>query len=149
LNERGVVKRTMKLKKLAAVGHNAAASYMSTLSHIDGEYASTFIYGLAFKRGVMTLQLDVLNTSIDPAIDNKHLRTSLLALRSQFLSLLEKESLPAESVNAYTLTMRALGNQRDVVDLQCEPLIVDLNGKVHKCAHVRERYPSPIKGIWP
>ncbi len=149
MSERRLGKRTMKLKKLAAVGHNAAASYMSTLSHIDGEYASTFIYRLALKREMTAIQLDVLNANVDPAIDNKQLRSSLLALRSQFLELLGKESLPADSVHAYTLTMRLLGNQRDVVDLQCEPVIVDLNGKVHKCAHVRERYSAPIKGIWP
>lgn len=139
----------MKLKKLAAVGHNAAASYMSTLSHIDVEYASTFIYRLALKRELSSIELDVLNASVQPPIDNKPLRLSLLGLKTQFLELLGKESLPPESVSDYTLTMRLLGTMRDVVDLQCEPSIVDLNGKVHKCAHVRERYAAPIKGIWP
>jgi hypothetical protein len=139
----------MKLKKLSAVGHNAAASFMSTLSHIDVEYASTFIYRLALNRGLTSIELDVLDASVTPVIVSEQLHDALLRLKAQFLELLGKESLPADAVIAYTLTMRLFGSMRDVVDLQCEPVIVDLNGKIHKCAHVRERYPAPIKGIWP
>ncbi|HRH37243.1 MAG TPA: hypothetical protein PK760_02790 [Flavobacteriales bacterium] len=139
----------MKLRKLSSVGHNAAASYMSTISHIGQSYTTTFIYRLALKRGLATVELDVLNASSEPSFDNADLRASLLELKVKFLGLLERESLPAEAVTSYKLSMQLLGSMRDVVDLQCTPTITDLNGKLYNCAAVREKYPAPITGNWP
>ena len=63
--------------------------------------------------------------------------------------MLEKESLSAEAVASYKLTMKLLGTLRDVVDLECYPTIVDIKGKLYTCASVRKKYTEPITGLWP
>ena len=134
----------MKLKNLKSVGHNTAHSYLSTLGHIGGMYASTYLHRLALKNGRSTIELDVLNASISGLAPDNNVKNSLQELRAQFTELLRKEGIPAEAVKTYKLSIELLGNRMDVVDIQCTPFLIDWNDKAYNCALVREKYPEPV-----
>ena len=134
----------MKLKNLKSVGHNTAHSYLSTLGHIDGMYASTYLHRLALKNGLSIIKLDVLNASISGLALDDDAKNSLQELRTQFTELLRKEGIPFEAIKAYKLSIKLLGNRIDIVDIQCTPLLIDWNDKAYNCASVREKYPAPV-----
>lgn len=134
----------MKLKKLKSVGHSTASSYMSTLSSINGNYATTIVYRYGLKNGLKKFTLDVLKEEIEGDIRHKGIENSLKNLKLQFYDILKKEGLTEDSVTSYKPNFIILGNQRDIIDIQCEPKVIDLNGKLYECAYVREKYPESI-----
>src|SRR5215217_5896758 len=94
----------MKLKKLISVGHNTAASYLSTLSLINGKYTSTVLYRLALKMGVTNLEMDVSNSTTVPSIDNSGVKVSLRQLKERFIEILGKEGIPYEAVKSFKIS---------------------------------------------
>ena len=134
----------MKLKNLKSVGHNAAHSFLSTLGHMGEMYASTYLHRLALKSGLSAIEIDVLNASISGFAPVDEVTNSLQGLRAQFLELLQKEGIPTEAVKAYKLSINLIGDRIDVIDIQCKPLLIDLNDKVYDCALITEKYPEPI-----
>ena len=133
----------MKLKKLKSIGHNAAHSYFSMLSHIGQEYTCTVLHRLALNHDLSHLELDVLKAEMYPLRSND-VEASLSGFRQQFFGLLQQELIPAETVKSYKLIIEFLGKRADVIDLRCRPELVDTNGKVHACAEVWQKYPEPI-----
>jgi len=134
----------MKLKKLRAIGHNAAHSYLSTLGHIGQEYTCTVLHRLALQNNLFCLELDVLNTELQP-IQNASVKASLFDFRQQFFDMLERESIPARAVISYKMLVERLGSRMDVVDIRCEPELTDLNGKIYNCAEILQKYPAPVR----
>lgn len=134
----------MKLRNLKSVGHNAAHSYLSTLSHIEEEYTATVLYREALKAGMSKLELDVLNVTFSHLSRADDIRRSLQELQQKFLELLSKENIPSEAVKSYKLLLELKGSRMDVVDFQCKPVIIDLNNKVYECAIVSEKYIEPV-----
>jgi hypothetical protein len=134
----------MKLKNLKSVGHNTAHSYLSTLGHIGGMYASTYLHRLALKNGLKIIELDVLNASISGFAPVDDVTNSLHELRALFLKLLQKEGIPTEAVKAYKLSIKLIGDRIDVIDIQCKPNLIDLNNKVYDCALITEKYPESV-----
>jgi len=98
----------MKLKNLKSVGHNTAHSYLSTLGHISGIYASTYLHRLVLRSGSATVELDVLNASISPFAPDNEVTNSLQDLQAQFMELLQKEGIPAEAVKTYKLSIEVV-----------------------------------------
>ena len=134
----------MKLKKLKAVGHNTAASYLSTLSLIGGKYTSTVLYRLTLEMGVSSLEIDVLNYSTIPSIEHSGIKASLSELKERFIEILGKEEIPYEAVKSFKISIDILGKRKDVIDIRCRPIIIDWNDKKYECALVHEKYPDPI-----
>ncbi|UOQ74283.1 hypothetical protein [Hymenobacter cellulosilyticus] len=136
----------MKLKKLKSIGHNAAHSYFSTLSHIGPQYTCTVLHQLALRNGLLQLELDVLNVEMLP-LRNEDVEVSLLDFRQQFFGLLRQENIPAEAVTSYKLVVERLGERADVVDLRCRPELVDIHGKTHICTEVWQKYSESIEVV--
>jgi hypothetical protein len=134
----------MKLKKLRAIGHNAAHSYFSTLGHIGQEYTSTVLHRLALQNDIIQLELDVLNTKLRP-VQNIAIEASLFDFRMQFFNMLWHENIPVEAVNSYKIFVERLSDRMDVVDIRCQPELKDSNGKVYNCAEVLSKYPAPVR----
>lgn len=134
----------MKLKKLKSVGHNTAASYLSTLSQIGTKYTSTVLYRLTLEIGVKSLEMDVLNNFTVPSLEHSGIKASLDQLKERFIEILSKEEIPYEAVKSFKISLDLLGNRKDVVDIRCRPIIIDWNDKKHECAPVYEKYPEPI-----
>ncbi|MGI4874181.1 MAG: hypothetical protein ACRYFX_23720 [Janthinobacterium lividum] len=134
----------MKLKKLKSIGHNAAHSYFSTLGHIGQEYTCTVLHRLALTNELSHLELDVLNAKVHP-IQNLAVEESLSDFREQFFNILQRENIPVEAVESYRLSVELLGNRMDVVDIRCQPQLTDMNGKIHVCAEIRQKYPEPVR----
>ena len=133
----------MQLTKLKSIGHNAAHSYFSALSHIDQTYTCTVLHRFALHNGLSQLELDVLNAKIYP-LQNKEIEASLSNFRQRFIALLERENIPIEAVKSYKLVVERLGDRIDIVDLRGKPELVDMNGKAYLCAEVWAKYPEPI-----
>lgn len=133
----------MKLKNLKSIGHNAAHSYFSALSHIGQKYTCTVLHRFALHNGLSQLELDVLNAEMYP-LRNKEVEASLSDFRKQFLALLKHENIPVEAVKSYKLIVERLGNRIDVVDLRGQPELVDVNDKTYVCAEIWAKYPEPI-----
>ncbi|MFD1469377.1 hypothetical protein ACFQ48_14190 [Hymenobacter caeli] len=134
----------MKLKNLKSVGHNTAHSYLSTLGHIGGMYASTYLHRIALKSSLSAIEIDVLNATISELAPNDEVTDSLQGLRVQFLELLQKEGIPTKVAKTYKLFIKIIGNRIDVINIQCKPLLIDLNDKVYDCALITEKYPEPV-----
>ena len=134
----------MKLKKLRSVGHNTAASYLSTLSLIGGKYTSTVLYRLTLEMGVTSLEIDVINNTTVPSVEHSGIKASLNQLKERFIEILGKEEIPFEAVKSFKISMDLLGKRKDVVDIRCRPIIIDWNDKKYECALVHEKYPEPI-----
>ena len=133
----------MQLTKLKSIGHNAAHSYFSALSHIDQTYTCTVLHRFALHNGLSQLELDVLNAKIYP-LQNKEIEASLSNFRQRFIALLERENIPIEAVKSYKLVVERLGDRIDIVDLRGKPELVDMNCKAYLCAEVWAKYPEPI-----
>ena len=133
----------MKLKNLKSIGHNAAHSYFSTLSHINQEYTCTVLHRFALHNGLSQLELDVLNAEMHP-LQSKEIEVSLSDFRQQFFALLKNENIPTEAVKSYKLVVERLGDRIDAVDLRGQPELIDMNGKAYLCAEVWAKYPEPI-----
>ena len=134
----------MKLKNLKSIGHNAAHSYFSTLSHINQEYTCTVLHRFALHNGLSQLKLDVLNAEIHP-LQSKEIEASLSDFRQQFITLLKNENIPTEAVKSFKLIVERLGDRIDVVDLHGKPELIDMNDKAYLCAEVWAKYPEPIQ----
>jgi len=133
----------MKLKNLKSIGHNAAHSYFSTLSHIGQKYTCTVLYRFALKNGLSQLELDVLNSSVNP-LQNAEIEGSLLEFRQRFVEMLNRENIPIEAVSSYKLIVDRIGDRTDVINLRGKPELVDVNGKAYICAEIWAKYPEPI-----
>ena len=134
----------MKLRNLKSVGHNAAHSYLSTLGHIGGMYASTYLHRMALRSGLSTIELDILGTSIPALVPDAKVADSLQELRAQFMQLLQREGIPTVAVKTYRLFIELVGDRIDVVDIRCKPVLIDSNNKEHICAVISVKYPDPI-----
>ena len=133
----------MKLKNLKFIGHNAAHSYFSMLSHIVQKYTCTVLYRFALHNGLSQLELDVLNAEMYP-LRNKEIEASLSDFRKQFITLLKHENIPVETVKSYKLIVERLSDRIDVVDLRGQPELIDINGKTYTCAEIWAKYPEPV-----
>jgi len=134
----------MKLRKLKSVGYNAAHSYFSTLGHIGQEYTCTVLHRLALTSELFKLELDVLNAKAHP-IQNLAVEDSLSDLRQQFFIMLQHENIPIEAVKSYKIIVERLGTRMDVVDIRCYPQLTDMNGKIHVCAEIWQKYPAQVR----
>ena len=133
----------MKLKKLGAIGHNAAHSYFST-GHIGQDYACTVLYRLALQHTLFCLELDVLNTELRP-IQPIAVEASLVDFRQQFFDMLGRENIPAGAVISYKILVERRGDRMDVVAIRCKPELADLNGKIYSGAEILLKYPAPVR----
>jgi len=133
----------MKLKNLKSIGHNAAHSYFSTLSHIGHNYTCTVLHRFALQNGLSQLELDVLNINVSP-LQNTEIEASLLDFRQRFFELLNRENIPIEAVSSYKLVVERMGERIDVIDLRGNPELVDVNGKAYICAEIWAKYPEPV-----
>ena len=134
----------MKLKKLRAIGHNAAHSYFSTLGHIGQEYTCTVLHRLALRSNLFRLELDVLTIKLQPA-QNVAVEAALSNFRQQFFKMLQHENIPVEAVKTYKILVERLGDRMDVVNIRCKPELTDLNGKIYDCAEIYQKYPEPVQ----
>ncbi|KAA9338459.1 hypothetical protein F0P96_06395 [Hymenobacter busanensis] len=133
----------MKLKKLKSIGHNAAHSYFSTMSHIGQQYTCTVLHRFALHNDLSQLELDVLKAEMHP-LRSTEVEASLSNFRQQFFDLLQHEDISVEAVKSYKLVVERLGDRVDVIDICCRPELVDMNDKVHVCAGVWQKYPESV-----
>jgi hypothetical protein len=78
-------------------------------------------------------------------VQNTAVEASLFDFRTHFFDMLQHENIPAEAVNSYKIFVERLSDRMDIVDIRCQPELIDSNGKVYNCAEVLSKYPAPVQ----
>jgi len=130
------------IKKIKAIAHNTAHSYLSLMNYDGAEYIVERLFQIAKNTKQTNIKINILKPAIEPVVyETPEIINSLKYLKCNLEQLLKAEAFTFEDIQSATISidfkLEETKQSENVPGLElpkykCESEIVDLNGKVHK-----------------